>query len=667
MAIKASCTITLSCYRDTESITRYYKLQSSTAVAPTKPTSNPPSGWTDTEPSYTSGATSTLYFCDLTAFSDGTWQYSSVSKSSAYEAAKEAWNKAQTAQDRVSDLEKSEPLIVGTQTQATGAWTGVAPFDALEDGQKILYWLPYAGNGNATLNLTLSDSTTTGAVPCYYGGTTRLATHYPAGSMIRLTYRKNVTISGSTATYTGWWADANYDSGNTYDRTKYSGAIKAANAIVAGNIIVGSSNGYHHLKTGGAFDPSYPILYAASTIAASATGTNNYTTIPFTITTTQSITLTAYRAVYIKGVLAGTNFTPASTAPITQTVPTSDDGYYYLLLGTAYSATAMYLLAEHPIYRYKNGAFKTMAQIASECAAWAYNNNTLYIDGGNIYAGTVTAKALAAKSVTAEKLNVRDLSAIGASIGNWEITETAITKTVQMFVMPDWEDMQNIKDLILANSWTSQQLAWYDYTCDGKLDLIDMLQLKRVLLEVQSMEDIVSRYGYELPLFDVTITISPLDTQQTIKMQTVAYGRQIIRYYGMGGMETAKGRFAGLSSTLLEVEEGTIADLTCTSLQCTSLSVSGTQETFSLNNSVKKFTFSTSEYPAGSIVELTVTGVQGAAYAVIVFSQTLTFATNSSTWTASGGIKLSQSNSREVSFTYTGTSTATFTSKIVIK
>lgn len=112
MAIKASCTVTLSCYRDTQSVTRYYKLQSSTASAPTKPTTKPPSGWSDSEPSYTSGSTNTLYFCDLTVFSDGTWSYSTVSKSSSYEAAKEAYNKAvaagntaNSANDKIDNLE----------------------------------------------------------------------------------------------------------------------------------------------------------------------------------------------------------------------------------------------------------------------------------------------------------------------------------------------------------------------------------------------------------------------------------------------------------------------------------------------------------------------------------------------------------------------------------
>lgn len=128
MAIKASCTVTLSCYRDTQKVTRYYKLQSSTSSVPSKPTTNPPSGWTETEPSYTSNSTNTLYFCDLTVFSDGTWSYSEVSKSSAYEAAKEAYNKANNAQSAADDAAKvatnymgfsNSGLVIGDMTSTT--------------------------------------------------------------------------------------------------------------------------------------------------------------------------------------------------------------------------------------------------------------------------------------------------------------------------------------------------------------------------------------------------------------------------------------------------------------------------------------------------------------------------------------------------------------------
>ena len=105
MTIKAKAEITISRIIDVENVIRYYLLQSSSIAAPSKPTANPPGGsWSTTEPTYNSGATNSLYFTDLTIMSNGTYSYSAVSKSSSYEAAKEAWNKANNAQDGVGRL-----------------------------------------------------------------------------------------------------------------------------------------------------------------------------------------------------------------------------------------------------------------------------------------------------------------------------------------------------------------------------------------------------------------------------------------------------------------------------------------------------------------------------------------------------------------------------------
>ena len=270
-------------------------------------------------------------------------------------------------------------FIVGTQTAATGSWTGVASFAELHDGQQITYWLPYAGVGSATLNLTLSDGSTTGAIPCYYGGKTRLTTHYPAGSAIRLIYRVNANISD--ASYTGWWADANYDS-NTYDRIRFNNAITAKSAISASRIIVGDSSGFFHLGVEAAFDTDKPILYAVSAIASGATGSNNYLSYP-------SVTLrnnlsdfsgTNKKTCYIVGTLDGIKFTPNSTLFTTEK-PTSDNGLVYISLGLMVSAYQIYLYPEHPMYRYINGAFKNFAQIAYEAQD---NIDNLEIGGRNL-------------------------------------------------------------------------------------------------------------------------------------------------------------------------------------------------------------------------------------------------------------------------------------------
>lgn len=95
-AVKATASITLSHISDVDAVYTYYILASSKPAAPTV---YPPSGeWTLTEPEYVNGSTTTLYFVDVTVFSNGDISYSEVSKSSSYEAAKAAYNKALTAE-----------------------------------------------------------------------------------------------------------------------------------------------------------------------------------------------------------------------------------------------------------------------------------------------------------------------------------------------------------------------------------------------------------------------------------------------------------------------------------------------------------------------------------------------------------------------------------------
>ena len=104
MAVIGSATVTLTQYRDIQSVTRYYKLQIVGSSAPLKPETKPPSSdWTDSEPAC--DISKELYFCDLTIFSNGEGEYSKVSKSTSYEAAKQAYNRAQAAKDGIDNLE----------------------------------------------------------------------------------------------------------------------------------------------------------------------------------------------------------------------------------------------------------------------------------------------------------------------------------------------------------------------------------------------------------------------------------------------------------------------------------------------------------------------------------------------------------------------------------
>ncbi len=98
MAVLAQGSITIYHVKDIASVTWYYKLQSSTLSPPDKPTTSPPpTAWKTSEPSYNEGSTDSLYVVERTIFSDGTFSYSDVSLSSSYEAAKTAYNMANTA------------------------------------------------------------------------------------------------------------------------------------------------------------------------------------------------------------------------------------------------------------------------------------------------------------------------------------------------------------------------------------------------------------------------------------------------------------------------------------------------------------------------------------------------------------------------------------------
>lgn len=241
-----------------------------------------------------------------------------------------------------------------------------ANFDKLITGVTIHVKMTYSNTvANPTLNVN-----STGAKSIKRYGTTApsksAASSWNAGAVISFTY------DGTYWQMNDWLVDGNTD---TFDKVRCYDAIKAVSAITSGNIIVGDESGYFNLTSGSVFDITYPILYANSDIAASGTGANNYFCISFAVSNMQSLTLTAYKAVFIKGTLSGTDFKPVSTAPLTQTVPTTADHYQYLLLGIANSSTMMYLTFEHPIFEYTGRAFRKIGSLSN----YPWETNTAYI------------------------------------------------------------------------------------------------------------------------------------------------------------------------------------------------------------------------------------------------------------------------------------------------
>lgn len=154
--ILARAQITLVMQKDIYAEYRYYLLQASTLSPPSVPTVHPPAApWNDTEPGYTAGSTNSLYTVDCTVYSDGTFQYTPVSLSSSYEAAKQAYNQAVAA--------------------AAAADNAQDAIDNLSIGGRNLIW--------RTLNPQISSDQTTrprlnGMVSLLiYGGSMTAATH----------------------------------------------------------------------------------------------------------------------------------------------------------------------------------------------------------------------------------------------------------------------------------------------------------------------------------------------------------------------------------------------------------------------------------------------------------------------------------------------------------
>ena len=151
VAVKARAQITIQFIVDVKATYRYYMLRSSTLGVPSKPTtfspSSPPSGWDDTEPSYTEESTNSLYFVDCTVFCDDTFKYSEVSLSSSYEAAKKAYNKAKSA------IEIADGITMSVSNGIPGNEASIV----LKVGNK-----EYSGTIDLTGAVTFSDLSTSG-------------------------------------------------------------------------------------------------------------------------------------------------------------------------------------------------------------------------------------------------------------------------------------------------------------------------------------------------------------------------------------------------------------------------------------------------------------------------------------------------------------------------
>lgn len=133
-------------------------------------------------------------------------------------------------------------------------------------------------------------------------------------------------------------------------------------------------------------DPFGPIVYTSATtnytegsVLAAATAWQQYAlTLGHSFNVSGgALTLTTNKPVYVKcAPQSNGSAIMDATNPIVQSLPTTEDGKIYIFLGFAYSATAIELRMEHPVYYYKGGAIRLWTNTADTTLGTLNTNNT---------------------------------------------------------------------------------------------------------------------------------------------------------------------------------------------------------------------------------------------------------------------------------------------------
>lgn len=266
--------------------------------------------------------------------------------------------------DTISTQTRGIEYIVGTQASATNLWTGVSTDNGCSSGtmyvgKTIAYYLSQAGNSSAaTLNLTLPDGTTTGAIAVRRQATSTVGTAFAAGNVIVMIY---------DGTY--WKVSAYYDSNTNYQMRFVNYVIKAAENIPTNCLICGTSSGYKKLGSGSTFDITYPLLWNGNSSSWSAGNSSNNV---YSVIEDRDLqqnksgwTGTANLLTYLVGTLSGTTFT-VDSAIFTQTVPTTDDGKVYAPIGLTRDTNRVCFISPTEYWAYKNGEFRPISHPESD-------------------------------------------------------------------------------------------------------------------------------------------------------------------------------------------------------------------------------------------------------------------------------------------------------------
>ena len=127
------------------------------------------------------------------------------------------------------------PIIEDTRSRAVANITGVAPFSTLVDGQRIILHFAYSSVASSTLTLTLSNGSTTNAIPIYkqsYNNVSQLGgLNIREGGFYTLIYQ---------ATTDRWWIEGCIDTNTIYStitQAEIGAGTSTSNKVITPSLI----------------------------------------------------------------------------------------------------------------------------------------------------------------------------------------------------------------------------------------------------------------------------------------------------------------------------------------------------------------------------------------------------------------------------------------------
>lgn len=292
---------------------------------------------------------------------------------------------AKADEDKLGETIHYLTSMTGTagDTNLSASWSGnSSEITELYTGLCVRFLIPTAGHASG---ITLSINGGEKHKVLYNSGTT-LTTQYGVNTVLNLTYDADTTssfYSGSStaATVQGVWRTnaeyyvntntIGYEIGHNQKVYKANAATyrymlllqKDETTLTPVNTKSATTAGTKTLTTE-SFIPFGDIIYYSSTSAVAAntvigsglTWTQHSVNLAYSFNTTD--TLISGQSVYIVAVPQSDGKAKLHSSPISQVLPTTEDGLIYIYLGQAYSTTNIYLMNNHPIYYYKDGQLR---------------------------------------------------------------------------------------------------------------------------------------------------------------------------------------------------------------------------------------------------------------------------------------------------------------------